>query len=83
MAIGVMPTVPSDRIDKALCVSKEITDMTYEMGGKRYLYCIHDLTKEQVEQHFGRETIEEWQSIKDRLDPKHLLNIGVIEHLDG
>src|SRR3989344_5665249 len=83
MAIGVMPTVPSDRIDKALAVSKEITDMTYEMGGKRYLYCIHDLTKEQVEQHFGRETIEEWQSIKDRLDPKHLLNIGVIEHLDG
>jgi FAD/FMN-containing dehydrogenase len=52
------------------------------MGGKRYLYGIHDLSREQVEKQFGRSVIQKWQKLKDKLDPKHLLNIGVVEYLD-
>jgi len=62
-------------------MTKELTNALYDLGGKRYLYGYHDLTKKQVEKHFGRDVIEQWQKIKDWLDPKHLLNIGVIEHL--
>lgn len=80
--IGLDPTVPSPEVDKSINTVKELTDLVYELGGKTYLYGFHDLTKKQVEQQFGSDVIEKWQKIKDELDPKHLLNIGVIEHLD-
>lgn len=81
-AVGVMPTVSSGDVAKALAMIGELTDLVYSLGGKRYLYGIHNLTKKQVEQQFGLDVINKWQEIKNKLDPKHLLNIGVIEHLD-
>lgn len=80
--VGVMPAVPPSMIPKAKEATKKLTELVYEMGGKRYLYGVHDLTEDQVEKQFGRETIENWNRLKDELDPKHLLNIGVIERLD-
>jgi FAD/FMN-containing dehydrogenase len=73
---------PQTQVKKALEFSKKFTDILYEMGGKHYLCCLHSMSKSQVIEHYGRATIHKWQEIKDELDPKHLLNIGVIEHLD-
>ena len=81
--VGILLTVPSNKVNAVLKMIKAIDDLTYEIQGKRYLHGTHNLTKAQIEQHFGRQVIEHWQQIKDELDPKHLLNIGVIEHLDG
>jgi len=82
LGTGVMPTVPSQEVGKSLKMVKELTDLVYDLDGKRYLYGIHSLSRPQVEKQFGRKAIQAWQKIKDKLDPKHLLNIGVIEQLD-
>ncbi len=79
---GIMPSVPNACLQDALDMIKELSDLVYELDGKRYLYGVHDLSKAQIEKHYGRDTIHQWQKLKDKLDPKHLLNIGVIEHLD-
>ena len=52
------------------------------MNGKQYLFGLHNLSHDQIEKHFGKNIIKKWQRIQDELDPNHLLNIGVIEHLD-
>ena len=80
--LGIMPEVPKSLVETCRKAVSYLTQVCYEMGGKRYLYGIHDLSREQVEKQFGRRTINHWQKLKDELDPKHLLNIGVIEHLD-
>jgi FAD/FMN-containing dehydrogenase len=84
MALGVaiMPSVTRDRLDDAMACADELSHAVYRHGGRRYLYGVHRLTRDEVEAHYGRATIDEWQRIKDRTDPHHLLNIGVIEHLD-
>ena len=79
---GSFLSVPRGRVREAIELTNELTKLAYELGGKRYLYGYHDLTKEQVEKQFGKDTIEKWQKLKDELDPNHLLNIRVIEHLD-
>lgn len=82
VAFGIQPAVPRELIPPTLELMEKLTDLAYQMGGKKYLYGVHSLTREQVERQFGRDTIKAWQRIKDRTDPNHLLNIGVIEHLD-
>lgn len=81
-SLGVMPNIPPSQIEIAMTAAKELTDLIYELKGKRYLYGVHKLSKKQIVQQFGKKTIAKWQDLKDELDPKHLLNIGVIEHLD-
>jgi FAD/FMN-containing dehydrogenase len=76
------PAVPQEKIADAIKMNHDLADLVFELGGKKYLYGQHNLSKRQIEKQFGRETIHQWQKIKDDLDPKHLLNIGVIEHLD-
>jgi FAD/FMN-containing dehydrogenase len=80
--VAIMPTLPEPLRDEGLALEQRITDMVYEMGGRRYLYGSHRLSREQVEKHYGLDVIHRWQQLKDELDPKHLLNLGVIEHLD-
>lgn len=80
---SMIPSVPSSEMPKVKAMTKELHAMLFEHGGRIYLYGYHDLTKHQLEKQFGRETIHHWQKIKDKLDSKHLLNIGVIEHLDN
>ncbi len=80
--LGIFPSVPLTEVDRATHMINEIDNLLYSMGGKRYLYGYHDLSPQQIEQHFGKDIIEKWNKIKTELDPKHLLNIGVIEHLD-
>ncbi len=87
LGVAVMPSVPPDNPElqnKALSMAQELTDYIYsdDIRGRRYLYGYNQLTREQVERHFGRDVLEKWQTIKDRLDPKHLLNIHVIPNLD-
>ncbi|MDP2641623.1 MAG: FAD-binding oxidoreductase [Candidatus Yanofskybacteria bacterium] len=81
-AVSILPTVPSQEVDRATAMNQVIIDAVYGMGGRMYLYGLHQLTKKQIQRHFGSSVLEQWQNIKDELDPKHLLNIGVIEHLD-
>jgi cytokinin dehydrogenase len=80
--VAFVPTIPSEKVKQSIAMNEEITDLVYELGGKKYLYSQHNLSRHQVEQHFGREVLERWQQLKDKYDPKRLLNIGVIEHLD-
>jgi FAD/FMN-containing dehydrogenase len=80
---SIMPNLPVNKIDSAMNVIKELTDLTFELGGKRYLYGIHNLSKEQIEKQYGGAVIQKWNTLKNKLDPRHLLNIGVIEHLDN
>jgi FAD/FMN-containing dehydrogenase len=82
LGVAIMPDVPAELVKKALAMDDELTNLCYAMGGRRYLYGYHTLTRDQVVQHYGAETIAAWNKIKGALDPKHLLNIGVIEHLD-
>src|SRR5260221_9217108 len=82
LGIGIMPTISSSRVKDCLEMVKALTDLCYDLGGIRYLYGIHNLTKVQIEKQYGHSTIQRWNEIKDQLDPKHLLNIGVVEHLD-
>jgi FAD/FMN-containing dehydrogenase len=80
--VAIMPNVPISKLDDGLAMSRDISDLAYRCGGLRYLYGTHALTIAQVEQHYGRDVLEQWQRLKDEHDPKHLLNIGVVEHLD-
>ena len=82
LGVAIMPDVPEDLVNKALAMDDALTNLCYEMGGRRYLYGYHKLTRDQIVKHNGTETIAAWNKIKDALDPRHLLNIGVIEHLD-
>jgi len=82
IGVAIETAVPIEEVDRAIGMITEINDLVYEMDGKTYLYGTHKLTLDQIEKHFGKEVIKKWNKIKDELDPKHLLNIGVIEHLD-
>jgi FAD/FMN-containing dehydrogenase len=88
LGVAVMPSVPPDQPEltqRALAMVQELTDYLYSdaVRGRRYLYGYNRLTRTQVEKHFGVDVLEKWQKIKDKLDPNHLLNIGVIPHLDN
>lgn len=82
LGLAIMPDVKQDELPAGIQLSKDLTDLVYKLGGKRYLYGLHDMTAAQVEQHFGASIITRWNQLKTEHDPKKLLNIGVIEHLD-
>ena len=82
LAPNILPSVPLEKIKEGIAMTKELTNLAYELKGKQYLCGLHSLSQNQVEKHFGKNIIKKWQKIKDELDPNHLLNIGVIEHLD-
>ena len=75
-------SVPMEKIRLAETAIDEMTKLCYELGGKRYLYGRHNLTVEQVVAHYSKEVIFKWNTLKKKLDPNHLLNLDVIEHLD-
>jgi FAD/FMN-containing dehydrogenase len=79
---GIMPVVPISEAPRAVAMVQELTDLAFSLGGIRYLYGIHSLTREQVEKQYGKERIDAWREIKSATDPKNLLNRGVIPHLD-
>ena len=76
--IGLMPTIPKSEIKKTLNAIHDLTKITYQLKGKRYLYGIHKLSDQELEYQFGGETLNKWFEIKKELDPKNLLNRGVI-----
>jgi len=85
MGLAIMPDLPKAdeaRLPDLLAMCDELTNLTYAMGGRRYLYGYHKLTREQVVRHFGTDVIRKWNALKRQVDPKSLLNTGVIEHLD-
>ncbi len=81
--LSIMPNVPPSYVKDALDMVSDLTDLCYELGGKRYLYGIHGLSQLQVEKHFGKDIIQKWAELKQKYDPRKLLNIGVIENLDA
>jgi FAD/FMN-containing dehydrogenase len=81
MGLAIMPDLPPDELEKLpdlLEMCDELTDLTYEHGGRRYLYGYHKLTPRQLVQHYGEQTIAKWNALKREVDPKQLLNMGVI-----
>lgn len=88
LGVAIMPSTPpedADLLARGLRLADDLTELVYsdEIRGRRYLYAHNRLKREQIERHYGRAVIERWQQLKDELDPKHLLNIGVIPHLDA
>jgi FAD/FMN-containing dehydrogenase len=85
MGLAIMPDLPIEEIERLpdlLEMCDELTNLTYEMGGRRYLYGYHKLTRQQVIQQFGMDVIRKWNDLKKEVDPNGLLNMGVIRHLD-
>lgn len=76
--IGLMPTIPKNEIEKTLNAIRDLTQITYQLKGKRYLYGIHHLNQESLEKQFGVEVLKKWIKVKKETDPKNLLNPHVI-----
>jgi FAD/FMN-containing dehydrogenase len=80
LGLAIMPDLLAEerhRLGDMLRMCDRLTDLTYRLGGRRYLYGYHRLTMDQLELQFGADTIREWNRIKRDLDPKGLLNMGV------
>jgi len=73
-----MPTIPKNEIEKTLNAIRDLTQITYQLKGKRYLYGIHHLNQESLEKQFGVEVLKKWIKVKKETDPKNLLNPHVI-----
>lgn len=85
MGLAIMPDLPAAeaaRLPQLLEMCDELTDLTYAMGGRRYLYGYHRIKREQVIQQYGMDVIRQWNDLKKQVDPNGLLNMGVIRHLD-
>lgn len=80
--LSVLMTCHAYELERVTTALRELDDFCYEIGGKRYMYGYHNLTKEQVISQYGLDVIRKWNKIKNQLDPKGLLNKDVIEHLD-
>ncbi len=76
--IGFMPTIPVTQIKKTLNAINDLTNITYQLKGKRYLYGIHNLNEKNLEDQFGRNVLDKWVKLKKETDPKNLLNPHVI-----
>jgi FAD/FMN-containing dehydrogenase len=82
MYVSLPIVLPVHDLIRCEAMIAELTELVYSLGGKRDMYGLHQLSADQVEQQYSRTTLSKWQELKDRMDPKHLLNIGVIEQLD-
>ena len=82
VAFGIQPAVPREMIPSCLEMIQKLDDLAYSLGGKKYLYGVHNLTKDQINKQFGAEVVEKWSRLKKKFDPKNLLNIEAIENLD-
>jgi FAD/FMN-containing dehydrogenase len=81
MGLAIMPDLPPGELEKLpgmLEMCDKLTNLTYEFGGRRYLYGYHKLTRKQLVQQYGEPTIVEWNRLKREVDPNQLLNMGVI-----
>lgn len=76
--IGFMPTIPKEKINQTLNAIKDLTSITYQLKGKRYLYGIHNLNQDNLESQFGKDNLEKWIKLKNEVDPNNLLNPHVI-----
>lgn len=82
LGVAIMPDVLAPSRDAALRMGDELTDLCYRMNGRRYLYGYHSMSREQVVRHFGAGVIARWNALRRQVDPRGLLNPGVIPHLD-
>jgi FAD/FMN-containing dehydrogenase len=82
MGIAIMPDVLASSRADALQMADELTRLCYDMKGRRYLYGYHDLKRDEVVKHYGTDVISKWNALRREVDPKGLLNPGVIPHLD-
>lgn len=76
--IGFMPTIPKKLIPKTINAIKDLTQITYSLNGKRYLYGISSLSEKDLEKQFGKDVLNKWRFLKKEVDPKNLLNPDVI-----
>lgn len=86
MGLAIMPDLLAkdvSRLPQMLAMCDALTDLTYEMEGRRYLYGYHNLTRQQLIRQYGggalgEMVIRKWNDLKKRTDPKGLLNSGVL-----
>jgi cytokinin dehydrogenase len=74
---GILPAVPRQFLAMVLPLLGKASELSIEMGGKRYLSGWVDFSREQWAAHFGAQwkQLNEW---KDFYDPSHVLNPGFI-----
>lgn len=75
-------SVPQELVPKGEELIRKMSDLCYLLGGKRYLYSTHSLSESDILQQYGKDTIKKWNILKKQYDPKWLLNLEVIPHVD-
>ncbi|MEH1803535.1 MAG: FAD-binding protein [Nostoc sp.] len=76
---GIYPSIPKSQVQPILAELKKLSNLSLEMGGKRYLTCWIDFTIQQWQSQFG----DYWpkvNQIKSKYDPKGIFNSGFFEY---
>lgn len=78
MGFGLLPSLPKDLVPMAMPKLDMASDLSMEMGAKRYLSGWTDFTKEQWAEHYG----DKWPRMKElkaKFDPDGIMNPGFID----
>ena len=78
MGFGILPAVPKEGIDRARAVLNQLSDLSLQAGGKRYLSGLIQFDGARWKAHYG-ETWEKIKLWKKQYDPDGILNPGFID----
>lgn len=81
VGFGMYPTIPKTQVKFVLDRLKQITELAFQMGGKRYLASWSELSLDQWRLQFGNY----WSRVnelKQKYDPEKILNPGFIHYED-
>ncbi|MHC5820434.1 MAG: hypothetical protein ACYT04_32340, partial [Nostoc sp.] len=79
IGFGIYPSIPKSQVQPILAELKKLSNLSLEMGGKRYLTCWIDFSIQQWQSQFG----DYWpkvNQIKRKYDPKGIFNSGFFEY---
>lgn len=79
IGFGIYPTVPKTQLQPVLEQLDRLTDLSFQVGGKRYLVSWADFDSAQWRRQFG----EYWSTVnqmKRRFDPDFILNPGFFQY---
>ncbi|MBD1864957.1 FAD-binding protein [Trichocoleus sp. FACHB-46] len=78
IGFGVYPTIPRSQLQPVLAELSKLSDLSFEMGGKRYLTGLVNFETQQWQRQFG----DYWPTIhemKKKYDPQGVLNPGFFQ----
>ena len=78
MGFGILPGIPKDSLDRATALLNRLSDLSMQMGGKRYLSGLIRFDAARWKAHYG-EVWEKMKLWKKRYDPDGILNPGFID----